>query len=125
MIDLDLPHTAPPSRRDYGIGVVGAGFVVRDLQLVAYARPRYNGWAIACDTPDQARAVAALRGVPTTSTDVSAINACCLPFHMVTATDSVFFQDTFERRAAAFAWEPARSAEAEEEQAADAAEGSE
>lgn len=64
-LDLNLEHIAPPPvRKDYGIGVVGAGFIVRDVQLVAYGHAGYNVRAIACDVPEQARAVAALRGVP-------------------------------------------------------------
>jgi predicted dehydrogenase len=65
MLDLNLDHVAPPPlKKDYAIGVVGAGFIVRDIQLVAYAHAGYNVRAIACDAPDQARAVAELRGVP-------------------------------------------------------------
>ena len=65
MLDLNLEHIPPPpKKKDYGIGVVGAGFIVRDIQLVAYAAAGYNVRAIACDVPEQARAVAAQRGVP-------------------------------------------------------------
>lgn len=65
MLDLNLDHVAPsPRKKDYAIGVVGAGFIVRDIQLVAYAHAGYNVRAIACDTPGQAQAVAELRGVP-------------------------------------------------------------
>lgn len=67
MLDLNLEHIAPPpKRKDYAIGVVGAGFIVRDIHLVAYAHAGYNVQAIACDNPEQARAVAQLRGVPKT-----------------------------------------------------------
>ena len=31
-----------PARRDVGIGVVGAGFIVRDCQLVAYAQAGFR-----------------------------------------------------------------------------------
>jgi predicted dehydrogenase len=65
MLNLDLEHVAgPPVKKDYGIGVIGAGFIVRDVQLVAYAHAGYNVQAIACDVPEQAREVAKLRGVP-------------------------------------------------------------
>lgn len=65
MLDLNLHHLAPPPpKKDYGIGVIGAGFIVRDIQLVAYAHAGYNVRAIACDAPEQARSVAQLRGVP-------------------------------------------------------------
>ncbi len=64
MIDLNLKHQPPASKQRYGIGVIGAGFIVRDVQLVAYGRAGYNVRAIACDVPEQAREVAAARGVP-------------------------------------------------------------
>ncbi|HEX8985790.1 MAG TPA: hypothetical protein VF767_10170, partial [Bryobacteraceae bacterium] len=63
MLNLNLEHVAPPpKKKDYAIGVVGAGFIVRDIQLVAYAHAGYNVQAIACDSPEQAREVARLRG---------------------------------------------------------------
>ncbi len=65
MLDLNLNHVAPaPRRKDYGIGVAGAGFIARDVQLVAYAAAGYNVRAIACDVPEMARQAAELRGVP-------------------------------------------------------------
>ena len=34
-IDLHLEHVAPPPRnKDYRIGAIGAGFIMRDVQLV-------------------------------------------------------------------------------------------
>jgi predicted dehydrogenase len=53
-----------PARRDVGIGVVGAGFIVRDCHLVAYAGAGFNVVGITSRTESIARAVAALRGVP-------------------------------------------------------------
>lgn len=65
MIDLDLKHVAPPpSRVDFPIGVLGSGFIVRDVQLVAYARAGYRVAAIASNDPRQAAEVAAVRGIP-------------------------------------------------------------
>ncbi len=65
MLDLNLNHQAPPpKRKDYGIGVIGAGFIVRDVQLAAYGHAGYNVRAIACDVPALACEVAKLRGVP-------------------------------------------------------------
>ena len=65
MVNLDLEHVAPaPKNKEYGIGVIGAGFIVRDIQLVAYGHAGYRVEAIASNVPDQARAVAELRGVP-------------------------------------------------------------
>ena len=37
----------PPSKKDFRIGVVGSGFIVRDVQLVAYQDAGYNPIAIA------------------------------------------------------------------------------
>ncbi len=65
MIDLNLEHMpAPPARKDYRIGVIGAGFVVRDVHLVAYQRGGFNVQAICSADPAQSRAVAEARGVP-------------------------------------------------------------
>lgn len=65
MIDLNLEHVAPPpAKKDYRIGCIGAGFIVRDVQLVAYAHAGYNVQAIASADPAQAREVAAARGIP-------------------------------------------------------------
>jgi predicted dehydrogenase len=64
-IDLNLSHVAPlPKRRDYRIGVIGAGFIVRDIQLVAYRDAGFTVSAIASRTASKARQVAALRGIP-------------------------------------------------------------
>jgi len=54
----------PPSRKDYPIGVIGAGFIVRDVHLVAYQRAGYNVAAITALAPEMAREVAAARGIP-------------------------------------------------------------
>lgn len=64
-IDLELNHTAPlPKRRDYRIGAVGAGFVMRDIHLVAYREAGFDVVAIASRDRSKAAAVAELRGVP-------------------------------------------------------------
>lgn len=64
-IDLDLEHHAPPPRRkDYRIGAIGAGFIMRDCHLVAYRNAGYNVLAIASQRPERAREVARLRGIP-------------------------------------------------------------
>jgi predicted dehydrogenase len=61
--DLDyLP--AMPERRDMGIGVVGAGFIVRDCQLVAYAQAGFRVVGLTSRTMSTAEEVARLRGVP-------------------------------------------------------------
>jgi predicted dehydrogenase len=58
------PRPERPQRRDIGIGVVGAGFIVRDCHLVAYAEAAYRVVGITSRTIATAREVAALRGVP-------------------------------------------------------------
>jgi predicted dehydrogenase len=64
-VDLDLHHHAsPPKKKDYRIGAIGAGFIMRDCHLVAYRHAGYNVVAITSQPPEQAREVAALRGVP-------------------------------------------------------------
>ena len=64
-IELDLQHMpALPERRDAPIGVVGAGFIVADIQLVAYRDAGFDVQAIASRTPAHAREVAETRGVP-------------------------------------------------------------
>ncbi|MBZ5566090.1 MAG: Gfo/Idh/MocA family oxidoreductase [Acidobacteriia bacterium] len=64
-VDLNLEHMPPaPKKQDYRIGVIGAGFIMRDCHLVAYANAGYNVVAIACDVPGQAAEVAQARGIP-------------------------------------------------------------
>ena len=53
-----------PERRDVGIGVVGAGFIVRDCHLVAYAEAGFRVVGITSRSIDKAREVAALRSLP-------------------------------------------------------------
>lgn len=63
--DLDLQHTVPrPIRSDFGIGAIGAGFVMRDVQLKAYADAGFDVVGITSRTPEIAREVADLRGLP-------------------------------------------------------------
>jgi predicted dehydrogenase len=64
-IDLDLQHHSPPPRKkDFRIGAIGAGFIMRDCHLVAYRNAGYNVVAITSQPPEQAREVAQLRGIP-------------------------------------------------------------
>lgn len=63
-IDLDLdylPHL--PEKTDYGIGTIGAGFIMRDVQLAAYNEAGFNVVAIASRTPENARAAAEQNGI--------------------------------------------------------------
>lgn len=62
-IDLHPPAKKPP-RSDFGIGAIGAGFIMRDVQLKAYADAGYKVAAILSRTAEIAREVAVLRGIP-------------------------------------------------------------
>jgi predicted dehydrogenase len=56
-----IPHL--PRRKDFRIGCLGAGFIMRDCHLVAYRQAGFNPVAIASRRPDNARAVAAQHGI--------------------------------------------------------------
>ncbi|MGD0923134.1 MAG: Gfo/Idh/MocA family oxidoreductase, partial [Terriglobia bacterium] len=63
-VDLNLEHVPPPpKKKDYRIGAMGAGFIMRDCHLVAYHNAGYNVVAITAQPPEQAREVAQLRGI--------------------------------------------------------------
>ncbi|AZN43082.1 Gfo/Idh/MocA family protein [Paenibacillus albus] len=53
-----------PLRKDYRIGCIGSGFIMRDCHLVAYQDAGFNPVAIASRTYENAKAVAELRGIP-------------------------------------------------------------
>jgi predicted dehydrogenase len=53
-----------PLRRDVGIGVIGAGFIVRDCHLVAYREAGYRVVGITSRSLDKAREVATARELP-------------------------------------------------------------
>lgn len=65
MTDAELVYRAPlpaePAK--LGIGVVGAGFIVRDCHLVAYAQAGFRTVGITSRTRSTAEEVASLRGV--------------------------------------------------------------
>ena len=64
-VDLELEHVAPlPRKKDFRIGAIGAGFIMRDIQLVAYKSAGFNVVAIASKVPAETREVAELRGIP-------------------------------------------------------------
>jgi predicted dehydrogenase len=64
-LDLSLNYRPRlPRRKDFRIGCVGAGFIMRDCHLVAYRQAGFNPVALASRTPERARAVAALHGLP-------------------------------------------------------------
>ena len=66
MADFDL-NTGPdlPKRTDYGIGCIGAGFIMRDVHLPAYREAGFSVVAIASRTPANARACADQNGIET------------------------------------------------------------
>jgi predicted dehydrogenase len=65
ILDFDFHHLPPkPARSDYGIGAIGAGFIMRDVHLKAYAQAGFNTVGITSRTPEIAREVAECRGVP-------------------------------------------------------------
>ncbi len=73
-IDLNLNHVAPlPAKKDFRLGAVGAGFIMRDVQLVAYRDAGFNVVAIASRNPAKAKEVAALRGIPKAHDSVQAL----------------------------------------------------
>jgi predicted dehydrogenase len=51
------------SKTDYGIGAIGAGFIMRDVQLAAYNEAGFRTVAIASRTPASAHAAAEQNGV--------------------------------------------------------------
>jgi predicted dehydrogenase len=64
-LDLKLDHMPQlPSRRDAPIGVIGAGFIVADIQLVAYRDAGFNVQAIASRSPARAEAAAQQHHIP-------------------------------------------------------------
>jgi predicted dehydrogenase len=67
-------HLSPiPERKDLGIGVVGAGFIVRDCHLVAYANAGFRVVGLTSRTRATAEEVAALRGIPKVFDSVEAL----------------------------------------------------
>ncbi|CAN5574564.1 Gfo/Idh/MocA family oxidoreductase [soil metagenome] len=65
MIAATIPDHLPalPRRRDWRIGCVGAGFIMRDCHLVAYRNVGFNPVAIASRNVEAARAVAGLHNI--------------------------------------------------------------
>jgi predicted dehydrogenase len=52
-----------PRRKDFRIGCIGAGFIMRDCHLVAYRQAGFNPVAIASRRPESARAAAEQHGI--------------------------------------------------------------
>ncbi|MDF3016791.1 MAG: oxidoreductase-like protein, partial [Thermomicrobiales bacterium] len=63
-LNLDLDYGPKlGTKTDYKIGVIGSGFIMRDVHLAAYEEAAFDVVAIASRTPQNARAVAELRGI--------------------------------------------------------------
>ncbi len=60
-----------PRRRDWRIGCIGAGFIVRDCHLVAYREAGFNPVALASRDPAGANACAERHGIPTVHATVA------------------------------------------------------
>ncbi|MBI5759813.1 MAG: Gfo/Idh/MocA family oxidoreductase [Planctomycetales bacterium] len=63
-LQLDYEVGLPAGLDQFGIGIIGAGFIVRDCHLVAYREAGFRVVGISSRTPERAAEVAALRGVP-------------------------------------------------------------
>ena len=61
--ELDIGPNLPP-KTDYGIGCIGAGFIMRDCHLVAYRSSGFNPVAIASRKVETATEVAKQHGIP-------------------------------------------------------------
>src|SRR5215213_9944460 len=57
-IDLDLNYQPEPSKSRLGIGLIGAGFIMRDVHMAAYNQAGYNLVGIASRTKGNAQSAA-------------------------------------------------------------------
>src|SRR5207253_8385768 len=71
---LDI-RPAIPRRKDWRIGCVGAGFIMKDCHLVAYRNAGFNPVAIASRTAAVAREVATRHAVPTVHDTIDSLLA--------------------------------------------------
>jgi hypothetical protein len=63
-LDLDYQLKLEPGLDQFGIGLIGAGFIIRDCHLPAYAQAGFRVLGICSRTQGRAAEVADLRGVP-------------------------------------------------------------
>ncbi len=64
-LDLNFDHVAPrPVRTDFGIGAVGAGFIMRDVQLKAYRDAGFKVVGITSRNAEMANAAGARYAIP-------------------------------------------------------------
>ncbi|MDB5338909.1 MAG: afr 2, partial [Planctomycetaceae bacterium] len=64
LLDLDYEVPLDKDLNQFGIGVIGAGFIIRDCHLVAYQQAGFRVLGIASRNPQRAAEVALLRGIP-------------------------------------------------------------
>lgn len=62
-MDLQI-HPPLPRKRDFRIGCLGSGFIMRDCHLVAYRKAGFNPVAIASRSRDKAQQTAAIHHIP-------------------------------------------------------------
>src|SRR5213596_1074823 len=62
-LDLEI-HSPLPQRKDFRIGILGAGFIVNDCHLVAYRKAGFNPVAIASRTRAHAERTAQRHHLP-------------------------------------------------------------
>jgi predicted dehydrogenase len=62
-IDLELNYQAAPSTSKLGIGLIGAGFIMRDVHMAAYNQAGYNIVGIASRTKGNAQSAATQWGI--------------------------------------------------------------
>src|SRR5215831_9471257 len=75
-MDLSLNHRPRlPSRKDFRIGLLGAGFIMADCHLVAYRQAGFNPAAIASRHPARAHEVAERHGIPKVHTSYTELLA--------------------------------------------------
>jgi len=69
-IDLDLNYLPDLSHKtDYGIGLIGSGFIMRDVHMAAYHEAGFTMVAIASRTPEHAQTAADQWGLATVYAD--------------------------------------------------------
>jgi predicted dehydrogenase len=65
MLELQLNYLPRlPRKKDFAIGCIGAGFIMRDCHLVAYRQAGFNPAAICSRKPATAQATAQQHGIP-------------------------------------------------------------
>src|SRR5438270_264152 len=75
-LDLRLDYLPRlPRRKDWRIGCIGAGFIMRDCHLVAYRQAGFNPVAIGARRPEQAGEVAALHKIARVHDSIDALLA--------------------------------------------------